>query len=294
MDTRRAFAALILAPLLWGGNYVAGRYLGPNVPPLVLNGVRWTISAAIFLAIARGRGTRIPLWRERWPFLWLGLTGMFGFSALLYTGLRLVPASLAGAISGLQPVAILIMGVAINRLQPTARSWTGVSLSFVGVVLLTGTGLAVGHLNVGGAAAILGASVVWGIYTALGRRYSIDPFIATAGAAVFGAVPSILFGLLALGGAHIHPSPGMLVAVLYVSSVASVGAYLLWNFGVREAGAARAASFINLLPVFSVLLGIMVLGEHVTRIEALGAAVVVAGAWLAGGGRQAPRPASPP
>lgn len=282
MDARRAILALIAAPLLWGGNYVAGRYLAGNLSPLVLNALRWTISALIFLVIVRAQGLRIPLWRERRAFLWLGLTGMFGFSALLYLGLSLLPASVAGAISGLQPVAILLTGVAINQLRPAGRSWAGVSISFIGVLLLTGSGLAIGHMNVLGALDILGASALWGVYTALGRRSGMAPLVATAGAAVYGAVPSILLGVLALRGAPIHPTLGMALAVLYVSTAASVGAYLLWNYGVREAGSTRAASFINLLPVFSILLGILLLGEHLTPIETIGAVVVIVGAWLAG------------
>lgn len=216
-------------------------------------------------------------------FLWLGLTGMFGFSALLYTGLSLIPASLAGAISGLQPVAILLAAVVMNGLRPTGRNWTGIAISVVGVVLLTGVGLLVGHMNIAGAIAILGASALWGVYTALGRRYGMDPMIATAGAAFYGMIPSLALGALALRGAAIHPTLSMALAVLYISTAASVGAYLCWNYGVRAAGAARAASFINLLPVFSVLLGVVLLGEHVTPLEALGAVIVVAGAYVAGG-----------
>lgn len=283
MTTRRAVLALIVAPLLWGGNYVAGRYLAGSVPPLVLNALRWSISALIFLAIARAQGLRIPLWQERVRFLWLGLTGMFGFSALLYTGLVLLPASLAGAISGLQPVAILLAGVMMNGLRPTGRTWVGVAISVLGVLLLTGVGLLIGHMNVAGALAILGASALWGVYTALGRRYGFDPLVATAGAAFYGMLPSLALGLLAMRGVSIHPTLSMALAVLYVSTAASVGAYLLWNYGVRAAGAARAASFINLLPVFSVILGMAILGERVTPLEALGAAVVVTGAFVAGG-----------
>lgn len=292
MGSRMPAVALVLAPLFWAGNFIAGRYLSHSVSPLLLNGMRWAISALLFLAIVRAQGARLPLGTQWRRFLWLGLTGVFGFSALLYIGLSLLPASLAGAISGLQPVAILLMDVIINRVKPAPRAWFGVAISFCGVLFITGSGLSVGRLDPLGAGAILSAGVLWGIYTALGRRYALDPLVATAGAAVYGAVPSVGAAALVLPSAHLHMAPAAMLAVLYVGSVASVGAYYLWNIGVQGLGAARAASFINLLPVFSVALGVLILGESLTLYETIGTLVVVAGAWLAGTRSVGRRPAS--
>lgn len=237
----------------------------------------------------RLRGIHVPLWRERARFLLLGLTGVFGFSALLYVGLRLIPAALAGGISGLQPVFILLMDVLVNQRQPGGRAWFGVGISVLGVLLLTGAGLALGRLNLLGVAAILFTSVLWGVYTALSRRYRLDPLVATAGGAVYGAVPSLVCGVAALPGSHIHLTLAGILAIAYVSTAASVGAYLLWNHGVYHAGAARAARFINLLPIFAVGFSMAILGEHITTLEAFGAAVVVVGAWLAGSTRSVPQ-----
>jgi drug/metabolite transporter (DMT)-like permease len=69
---------------------------------------------------------------------------------------------------------------------------------------------------------------------------------------------------------------------LYVGTAASVLAYWLWNRGVMTLGAARSAPFINLLPVFTVLLSVVLLHEKVDVGELIGGALTVAGAVLAG------------
>ena len=79
----------------------------------------------------------------------------------------------------------------------------------------------------------------------------------------------------------IHMSMNAWLAVLYVSTFASVGAYFLWNAGVKKVGAGKAAPFINLLPVWTVILGVLLLHEQVSWISFVGGIVTIGGAILA-------------
>ncbi|MCL6597413.1 MAG: EamA family transporter [Alicyclobacillus macrosporangiidus] len=293
MTMNRGFVYLALATLGWSGNYIAGRYLAGAMPALFLNGVRWAISALILLAIARLTRRRVGLRRHARELFLLGLVGMFLFSSLTYIGLRSVPASQAGLISGTSPMFILLLGVAALRERPGWTAWIGVLLSMAGVSILMGVAGSPGDAAHGGGGGgwlsqgplvLLLASFTWAVYTVLGKRWGgrITPFEVTAGAAVYGAIPSLAFGLWSLRGQTLHMTPMAWVALAYVSTVASVAAYFVWTSGVERVGAGRAAPWMNLLPVWSVVLGVLLLHERLTVRALTGGAVILAGVLLTG------------
>ncbi|WP_047153981.1 DMT family transporter [Aneurinibacillus tyrosinisolvens] len=71
------------------------------------------------------------------------------------------------------------------------------------------------------------------------------------------------------------------ICVIYVSTFASVGAYFAWNTGVKIVGAGRAAPYINLLPVWTVIFGVLLLHEQVSLVSLVGGVVTIVGAVLA-------------
>ena len=136
----RGALLLTLATLLWSGNYIAGRMLAPAMPAFLLNGVRWTVSAALLLLLMSASGKRVP-YRARWrELLLLGFIGMFVFSTLTYLGLHTVPAAQAGMISGAIPAGILLLSVLLLHERPSPLAWSGMALSILGVAVLVGAG----------------------------------------------------------------------------------------------------------------------------------------------------------
>jgi drug/metabolite transporter (DMT)-like permease len=75
---------------------------------------------------------------------------------------------------------------------------------------------------------------------------------------------------------HQFPWPGTL-AVIYLGGIISVVAYFLYNYGLSRIPASKASAYVNLIPVFSVILGWLVLGEHLTSFQYLAAAAVLGG-----------------
>lgn len=282
--TTPALWLLILATLLWSGNYIAGRYLATAMPALFLNGLRWGVSSLAFVLIARVQGVHLPLRREAAALSMLGLLGMFLFSSLTYLGLRSVSAAQAGMVSGLIPVSILLFSTVLAGERPSARSWLGVALAVVGVGVLVSGQVTQPAAPPLGDLELVGAALSWGAYTALTRRYRhrMDTLAMTAGATLFGMVPSGIAGLISLHGAKLHFTPVVWLALVYVSTVASVLAYWAWNKGVQSVGASRSAPFINLLPVFTVALGVLMLHETVSGRQVLGGLITLAGALLSG------------
>ena len=74
--------------------------------------------------------------------------------------------------------------------------------------------------------------------------------------------------------------PGAIIAIIYLGAVITLGAYGLYNYGLKYITASKAASYVNLIPVFSVLLGWTLLGERLSALQFVAASLVMAGVWL--------------
>ncbi|WP_068504351.1 DMT family transporter [Paenibacillus kribbensis] len=285
-NPKKGIALLIIATLFWSGNYICGRYLAPALPPMLLNTIRWGVSALILWGLLRAKKQRLPLLAKWKEFGTLGFLGIFVFSTLTYEGLTQVSASRAGMISALIPMFILLSTPLILKEKVTWRAWLGSLISIAGVYLLFQSKTSdpsSGTLE--GDVMIFLSCVAWSFYTVLGKKYgaTTDPLTLTAGAAVYGSLFSAISSIGAIGSASIHITPTAWLCILYVSTFASVVAYFCWNAGVKLVGAAKAAPFINLLPIWTVLLGVVLLGEQISGIALAGGGLAMMGAIFASG-----------
>lgn len=136
----------------------------------------------------------------------------------------------------------------------------------------------------------------WGVYSTylrrLGQRYDEK---AIAGATlIWGMILLLPLGLIEFTAGRPTPSAATLWAVAYLGVVAGAVGYRLWTYGLAHVQAARAASYLNLLPLVSVVSGALVLDETLGWVEVIAAGLIVTGVTLAtlghGGSRMlAPR-----
>jgi drug/metabolite transporter (DMT)-like permease len=275
---------LIAATLLWGGNYICGRFLAPALPSTLLNTVRWAISTVLLLGIMAISKKRLPIFSKWKELLILGFFGVFAFSTLNYLGLRSISASQAGMISAGIPVAILIFTPFVLKERIKLKAWIGTIVSILGVItLLQGKHQVSSQASIVGDIEIVLSCMAWGLYTVLGKRYGkqLDPLTMTAGSSFYGTILSAISCIGTVQPHMIHMSTYAWLAVLYVSTFASVGAYFLWNTGVKMVGAGKAAPYINLLPVWTVIFGVFLLHEQISWMSLVGGVVTIAGAVLA-------------
>ncbi|WP_251555496.1 DMT family transporter [Neobacillus muris] len=281
---KKGILLLILATILWGGNYICGRILAPALPATLLNTVRWAISTILLWGLMRLNKKQFPIFSEWKEFLILGFFGVFAFSTLNYFGLRFLSASYAGMISAGIPIAILLLTPVVLKETNTLKSWIVAVVSIGGVVLLLqGKHSGDSHASIIGISAVLLSCIAWGMYTVLGKKYStkMDPLTMTAGAAFYGTILSAISCIGTIQPDTIHMSGTAWLALLYVSTLASVVSFISWSSGVERVGAALAAPFINLLPVWTVVFGILLLHEQLSLITLAGGIITILGAILA-------------
>ncbi|KWX84758.1 hypothetical protein AMQ83_28820 [Paenibacillus riograndensis] len=284
-NVKKGLILLFAATLFWAGNYICGRYLGPALPATLLNTIRWIFSAILLWGLLKIRQQKLPIFSKWKEFSVLGFLGIFAFSTLNYEGLKLVSASRAGMITAIIPILILICTSLILKEKVRLLAWIGSAVSIAGIIILF-QGKAsnlVGDTSVIGDIMILLSCVAWSLYTVQGKKYgdSADPLTLTAGAAVYGSLFSAISCIGNVNVDSIHMNSMAWICIVYVSTFASVAAYFAWNAGVKLIGASRAAPFINLLPIWTVILGIVLLGEHVSILSFAGGLIALTGAVLA-------------
>ena len=278
----RMYLFLALANLFWAGNYVFGEMVTREISPISLTFFRWAFAVLPLLALAWL--VERPNWREAWRewklHLLQSVLGLTGYTLLLYSALGLTGAVNAAVISAINP-ATIALGAAIflherlNRVQAL-----GIAVAFVGVsVVLTGgdlgelmeQGFGVGDLLV------IGSVIAWTVYSLISRRLETPPITATSVQAVFAVVT--MLPLIAFTGVSLPSTTGGALGLAYIVVFPSMAGYALWNIGASRVGPARAGIFLNLLPVFTVLIA-LAFGATIEVPALVGGAVVIVGVWL--------------
>lgn len=280
---------LMLATLIWAGNFVVGGPLAEVLPPFGLNFLRWCVACALLVPLAlfyEGTGFIRPALRMWRPLLAMAITGVFLFNSLVYLALTETTSINAALINGATPILTLFVVAGLGGGLPTGIRLFGSVVCVGGVAWVVSRGsieaLMSLSLNRGDLLMLL-AALCWAFYTALGGNVTrtISPLAATTVSAVL-ALP-----LLALvGGYELFTKPvgdisaPVVSGLLYIGVCASIVAFLSWNVGISRLGAGRGAIFLNLIPVFTAAIAVPVLGERLVMAQLLGGLLVFAGVTI--------------
>jgi drug/metabolite transporter (DMT)-like permease len=283
-----AYSALVTASVVWGGSVVAQKVaLGPF--------------SAVEVSVFRGLGALlilIPLWwwqdqpstewnSSDWGVLTLLGLGVVGNHLLILYGLQFIGAGAAGVIIGASPAITALLSSMILKDVPFGKVWLGCAVSFVGVVLVSGANASEGAGSnplIGGMLVIL-ALVSWALYTIGSRRIMdrLSPLTVnwtTLLISILIQIPLLWTDHKAIDAGMESISPSGWIALGYVIVFATALGQQAWLFGVSHIGPSRAGVFINLIPVSSLLLSLMILGESLNTIKVLGIGLVLGGVWF--------------
>ncbi|RMH19712.1 MAG: DMT family transporter [Gemmatimonadetes bacterium] len=296
-------AGLALMALIWGANFTVIKAVLEQLEPLALNALRFPLAALALGLLLRLRGPLPwPRAEDRWRIVWLGVVGNVLYQLLFIFGIDWTLAGNAALLLATTPVWTLVLSTAVLGERYGAGVWAGVCATLVGMVLVVAGGpdaLDFSSARVRGDVLMVGASLVWSIYTVgaqdLTRRYgslAVTTWtlrVGAAGLVALGAVP-----LARRGVAHLDAAAWGGVA--YAGVLAIAVAYALWYRGVEHIGSSRTAVYSNAVPVVALAVAWVWLGERPTPLQVVGAAVIVGGvAWArTGRARRERAPAAGP
>jgi len=295
-----AYAALLGTTTAFGFSFVATKFALRGFEPLLIALLRFSLAGAILFLLWRLRGGRERLSRRELARLaalgFVSLTVYFTFENL---GIARTSASDAAILIGAIPIFVSVLNVFTLHERNSGAQWTGILLSFAGVVALIELGArGAGGSTLLGNLLVLGASLAAAVYNVAARRLLVtrSALFVTTFQNLFGALfmlPLAVAEALLVGVRS--PTAQATGAVAYLVLACSVCGYLLLNYGLRFIEASKASVFINLTPVVAVAAAYVLLGERFTAGQLVAAVVVVAGVWLANrGGRVSPAAEAPP
>ena len=296
-----AVLSLLGATLFWAGNYVVGADAVHSIDPLSLVFLRWAIALVPLLLIAQL--VERPSWRAvlaAWPWLLaLSVCGLLGYNLLLYFALEHTDAFNASLINAFNPALITLAAAVFLRERLTPLAVAGVVTALAGVLIVISGG-DMGRLATAGFGTgevlMVGAVVVWTAYTVVGRLApKVPPITATAVQAAV-AVALLAPVHVARGGLALPATDGGLASLLFIAFFPSVLSYVLWNRALTVLPAGGAGVFLNLITVFTAVLTMLAGSVH-TAAQFVGGAIVVVGVVLTNApafrrqqrGRQLPR-----
>ncbi|MGH9172468.1 MAG: EamA family transporter [Acidimicrobiales bacterium] len=283
-----SWAALGVVYFVWGGTYLAIRVGDRHLPPLVLAGTRYVVAGGLLYPIAlrvratsRAAGPAGP----RRPGLraWLagGLVGILllsmGNGGVTVAETRL-PSGLAAVLVATVPLWMLLFAWPLRHQRLAWRSVLGLVAGLAGVGVLTGGGAASGHLS--GVLIVLGAAVAWGFGSVLSHRLPLpsDAMVSAAIEMLVGGAVLILGAVVSgeLSRVHLSSVPATSwIALAYLVVLGSVLAFTAYGYALKHLPVATVSTYAYVNPVVAVAAGALLLGEHVTWSEALGALLVV-------------------
>jgi drug/metabolite transporter (DMT)-like permease len=291
-----AYLLLILSTLFWGGNFVLGRAVSSDIPPVALAWWRWSLALLIILPLAWS-----GIWRLRrvlvdhWRYLLLvSLLGVTIFNTFVYIGLQSLPASNASIMLSSMPVLILALAWLLDGGVLVARQLAGTLISILGVGIVVSEGnpgLLVSNLATGsGNVWVLLAVFSWALYSVLlkKRPAEIGGLVFFAWTALLGwlmLTPFFIYEHMVQGRILIWNQDAVL-SIVYFAVFASVMAFLFWNRGVQVLGPSRAGHFIHMIPVWGIILAAVFLGERLVGFHWAGIVTIFSGVILATLGRR--------
>ena len=285
--TPALYGKLILTALFWGGTWIAGRVAVQEASPFAVASWRFLVATLVlgFLVILREGRPRWS-WRQWLMLAALGLSGVFFYNVFFLYGLKRVEAGRGALVVALIPAMIALVDWLLFRLPMSPGKALGIFLALFGCLLVVTRGHPT-HLFTGevgfGEWLLQGAVFSWVSYTLISRHISrqFSSLSMTFGGCFTGWVMLTAAAL----------ADGTLFSLAEVtwrgwSSIVFLGlfgtaiAFTWYSEAISRIGTTKAAAFINLVPVFAVLLGTLLLDERLGSAVLAGGALVIAGVML--------------
>ncbi|WP_334327871.1 DMT family transporter [Gilliamella apicola] len=283
--------AVTLSTFFWGSNFNAGASVVADASPYVVATERFVFATIIIMIfmLLKDRTSIIALQKNWIAFIALGLLGITGFNLAFFIGLKTTSAINGSLIMATSPITTALLAAMIDKHKISLIQTVGMLISLFGVVIVVSNGSIMNLISLNfssGDLIIMLGNLAWATYTVGSRKYisNSTPLQTTTYTMLFGTIGILLFTvynnnlLISLNNITIKNH----LILVYMAVCGTVLAYLFWNFGIKEIGAANTAVFFNLVPVFTMILALFT-GSVPNLLQISGALIVICGVILATG-----------
>lgn len=272
---------MMIALMMWASSFTAGKYAYQMFDPAIAVQLRLMIAGLIVAPLFIKSYATIPmnLRKQLWGLSFLIFPiGIF----VQFIGLGYTSASSAVTIIGTEPILVLLLGFLFFKQKITWYDWLLSIIAFLGIGLLVLGSKSDGAVDLFGLLLVFIAGIGFTLSIHLGQNImqQLSPNIYTSTILIQGALLCLPLTLIFTQSWHIHFSWSGLFAVIYLGVCCSWLAYKLWNIGLQKTPTHISGMLIALEPVFGVLIAMLLLGERMTFLTAIGSVLVIGSAIL--------------
>jgi len=272
MSINQILLALIV-PITWGFGYALTKIGMDQFTPLLLMSLRFGIAGLILVWFTK------PPWgfmRELFIIAFIGSTIQYGFT---YYGLKGIDVSTASILVQLEgPILALLSTLILKERLGWPRA-LGMGLAFTGVVVIAGEPRLSDSLD--SVALVITGAVFWAIaQIMISRLKSLSGITILAWIAIIATPQMLLISLVIEEGQWESIKSANLVdwsIVFYLSFIMTVIGYSVWYHLLRICDVSKISPFLMLLPVTSIIAGIVLLNEQFTLAMGIGGVLVMTG-----------------
>ena len=289
MQNIKAYIFLILCTFFWAGNFIVGKVATLfEIPPFTLNFYRWLIAFLIlfpftYKKIFEGFDKKK---KKIVPLSIMGFTSITIFNSIVYYSLNFTQVLNGVLMISTIPVLIIFFSSCFTNERIKFTQITGVCTSLFGVLIII-TKLDINKLLSlslnRGDLWILVAMISWATYSIMvkEKKINLSPFALLETLIFIGLLFLIPFYLYEIyNEKYLLINISLVLTIGYVVLFAGIGAYIFWIGAIQLIGPSRSGIFLHLMPVFSSLMAIFLLGERLANFHIVGAAFIISGIFL--------------
>jgi len=216
-------------------------------------------------------------------FAGAGFAGVTFYCILEKTALNFTAASNVGVIISTAPLFTALFAIRfLASEKPKKNFYLGCIAAIIGIFLISFNGATALALNPLGDLMAVGAASAWGIYNILLKKISDFDYPAIqVNRRIFSY--GLLFMIPFLWPMNFRleiarfANPVNLISILFLGLAASAFSFTIWNVAVNILGAVKTSIYIYAIPIVTVITSVLILGDRITWMSALGITFTLAG-----------------
>ena len=272
MNSKQILLALIV-PITWGLGFTLAKVGMEQFPPLLIMSIRFGIAGLVLVWFTR------PPWghmREIFLVALIGSTIQYG---LTYNGLKGIDASTAAILVQLEGPILALMGAILLKEKLGLMRILGMVLAFIGVFIIAGEPRLEGHMN--SVILLIAGSAVWAVaQIMISKLKDLSGITILAWVAIM-ATPQMLLGSFIIeDGQWQAISTASLIdwsIIFYLALIMTVVGYSVWYHLLSRVDVSKVSPFLMLLPITSIIAGMILLNEKLTLPMIIGGLLIMTG-----------------
>lgn len=278
------YILLVSLSIVWGLGFVAIRVADLELSPTSLALLRWLIASAGFLVVLPFTKSKARFEARDLPrLLVVALTNVAGYNISVNYAEKSISSGLAGILVSLGPVFMVVLSAFILRERIGKKVVYALLLALLGSLLLSLADLNLNGSAISGSAEAVLAALFYAVFTVVSK-----PLIQKYGAlsvCIWASVTGTAFLLPFASAEFIRQISALSVegwsALLYLSIISSVVGYSVYYTLVGRGTVSTLSVQLYLIPIVSVIAGVLILHEQVTLLIVIGGAATLVAVGLA-------------